>query len=124
MKTAGSKDLGNDPGLISKCSKRGENVVITNRGKPVAITIPFDKSLLELGLQVDLAVKLFADKTVGLTKAAKIAGMSTERFLEAIEHLEIDVVDMAEDELMDELESLEVRTTTKRAQNLAKPYCS
>lgn len=113
MKTADTADLVDDPKLIAKYSKRGENIVITDRGRPVAILIPFDDSLGQLGVKLDLALKLFSDKTIGLSKAAKIANMSIEQFLGAIKPFELEVCDFPEGELLDELKGLDIEPSTK-----------
>ena len=54
-------------------AEAGRVSIITKRGRPSALTVPFGRRLLELGVDKDLALTLFEHKLLTMEKAAKLA---------------------------------------------------
>jgi len=81
MKTIGVRALRENPGALSQSAVAGEYVLVTNRNDPVSLSIPFDDRLLETGVHVTIATKLYGEGLLTLTKAAKLAKLSPEAFL-------------------------------------------
>jgi len=77
--------------------------LITSRGRPTILAVPFDSRLLEHGLDKTLAVKLFEEKIVSLSRGAEIAGTSIEGFLALLSESDIPVVDYDPDDVDEEL---------------------
>jgi len=100
------RDLRERTGELVRDAEAGRLSVVTKRGRPVFIAVPFDDALLEHGVNVALAVKLFADGVVTLSRAARVAGMSTEAFIETLGLLAVPVVDYPPGELDRELDRL------------------
>jgi predicted HTH domain antitoxin len=48
------------------------------------LAVPFDQSLVQSGLLVALATRLFDEGVVSAGQAAKLAGLSTEEFVERL----------------------------------------
>ena len=82
--------------------------VITKRGRPAALTLPFSRQLLELGLDKDVALVLFEQKLLTMQKAARLADMTLDRFMDLLEQTSTVAVDYAPTELDDEVESVPV----------------
>nr|WP_279538414.1 UPF0175 family protein [Pseudomaricurvus alcaniphilus] len=80
--------------------------MLTNRNTPVSLALPFNDDLLKAGIHVNLALKLYEENVLTLTKAAKLALMSVEAFMELIANLDIVVVDQSAEELASDLDSL------------------
>lgn len=63
--------------------------------------------LLEYGVHTALAINLYQEGNIALGKAAKIAGISLEAFMEKLSALAIPIVDYPPSELDEELANLE-----------------
>ncbi|MBT5230304.1 MAG: hypothetical protein HOM11_08500 [Methylococcales bacterium] len=106
MKTIGVRALRENPGVLTKFANEGEYLLVTNRNVPVSLSVPFDDDLLNSGVHVSVAIKLFDDNVLTLTKAAQLAKMPVESFLMQLSVLGIDVVDQNEESLLEDLEAL------------------
>jgi len=78
--------------------------VITKRGKPAALALPFDRRLVDLGVAQDLAVGLFDRRIVTMAKAAKIAGVTLDKFMDLLAQTCVTAVDYPPGDLRKELE--------------------
>lgn len=83
----------------------GKLAVVTKHGNPVFVAVPLNKFLLEYGVHTALAVDLFQKGTLSLAKAAKLAGISIEAFMERLSTLGIPIVDYSPTELDDEIKN-------------------
>jgi predicted HTH domain antitoxin len=106
MRTIGVRALRENPGILNQCAARGEFVLVTSRNAPISLAVPFNDELIQAGAHISVAVKLYEDGLLSLTKAAAIAGMSTESFLDKLAHLKIVVVDQSSEELDNDLKAL------------------
>jgi len=104
--TFSARDLRNSSGELLREAEAGHLSVITKHGRPAAIALPFEGALLELGIHVHLAVRLFEQRLATLAQAAKLAGKSIEEFLEVLKASGVDAVDYPPDEVAGELEAL------------------
>ncbi|MCJ8315065.1 MAG: UPF0175 family protein [Saccharospirillaceae bacterium] len=104
MHMVGIRSLRENPGIISKYASAGELALITNRSKPISLTVPFTDALLTQGVSLNLAIKLFEDENITLLKASKIAGVPVETFIDALSLLGVVAVDYDVDELNAELD--------------------
>ena len=71
----------------------GQVSIITKRGKPAVLALPFDGRLLDLGVDKDLAITLFERRLLTLGKAAKLAGVTQDAFMDVLEAAGIVAVD-------------------------------
>lgn len=101
-----ARDLRNRSGELLRESEAGNLSVITKHGRPAAIAVPFDSTLLELGVHTHLAVRLFEERLLTLAQASKLAGRVIEDFLDILNASGVDVVDYSPEELNDELDAL------------------
>ncbi|GAC1427026.1 MAG: hypothetical protein NVSMB6_27250 [Burkholderiaceae bacterium] len=106
MQTFSIRDLRERTGDITRAAESGEMTVVAKHGEPIFLTVPFDDFLIQHGVKVDVAVKLFATDVVTLAKAAKCAGLSQEAFIEILGSIGIPIVKYDPAELDAELKLL------------------
>ena len=102
-----NRALRENPGVLSQSAAAGEFVLVTNRNDPIALAIPFSDELLRAGVHVDLAVKLFEEGVVSLVKAARLAKMPVEDFMNTLASLGVAVVDQSSEELSSDIAALD-----------------
>lgn len=71
------------------------------------VSVPFDRAVVERGVNVALAVNLFTSKALSLGMAARVARMARLDFAELLGELGVPVVDYDASELVDELTQFE-----------------
>ena len=106
METFTIRDLRERTGELVRGAESGELSIVTKHGQPVFLAVPVDEQMLRGGLALDLALKLYRENVVSLGKAARLAGVDTEAFMEALGQLGIAVVDYDASELADELDTV------------------
>lgn len=103
METFTVRDLRERTGELIRGAEQGHLSVVTKHGHPVFVAVPFDEALLETGVRVSLALRLFDDGTLSLTQAAKFSGVGLEAFIERAGAAGITVVRTTPEELEEEL---------------------
>ncbi len=98
-----ARELRNLSGEILHQAEAGKLGLITKHGKPAMLTIPFDETVLSLGLHRSLALNLVSSRQLTLAQAAKLADMPLEGFISLLGEAGIDAVDYPPDELEDDL---------------------
>ena len=98
-----ARDLRNLSGEVIHQAEKGHLGLITKHGKPSMLTIPFDETVLSLGVHRSLALTLFSSRELSLPQAAKLADMPLESFIALLGEAGIDAVDYSPDDLEDEL---------------------
>jgi predicted HTH domain antitoxin len=106
MSVFSARNLRNRSGELIKDASKGRISLITKYGRPAALTIPFDAALLSEGIHRRLAVQLYAMQALTLSRAAKMADLPIERFLECLKLANVPVADYPAKELAKELEAL------------------
>ena len=61
MQTFTIRDLQNHTGDLLRAAKAGRLSIVSKRGRPVFVAVPFDEYLTKDGINVAIAVKLFND---------------------------------------------------------------
>ena len=97
------RDLRIHSSTLLKDAENGQISLITKHGNPAILALPFDQQLLKLNLNLDFAIKLFESRIISLSKAAKIASLSMEEFIDLMNESGISVVDYSPDEHDDEM---------------------
>lgn len=106
MKTVGVRNLVSNPGILSKSAEKGESVLLLNRSRPMSLSIPFDDELVNSGAHIRAAISLFEDGTLTLNKAAALAKMPVETFMETLGLLGVVAVDQQLAELNEDLDTI------------------
>ena len=97
------RDLRNHSSRLMKDAEEGRLSIITKRGKPTILAVPFGEQTLRLGVEKDLALQLFQAGSITLAKAARIAGMPVAKFMDLLARFDIPAVDYPAGELADEV---------------------
>ena len=97
------RDLRNHSSRLMKDAEEGHLSIITKQGKPTILAIPFAEQSLRLGVAKDLALQLFENGSVTLTKAARIADLPATAFMDLLARFDIPAVDYPASELEDEV---------------------
>lgn len=100
------RDLRERTGELVRNAEAGHLSVVAKHGHPLFVAVPLDEHLLESGVAAALAVHLFSEGVVSLGKAARLAGLSTETFIERLGAMGIPAVGYPAEEIGDELDVL------------------
>jgi prevent-host-death family protein len=103
------RDLRERTGELIRDAEAGKLSIVTKHGKPVFVAVPLDDRLLDAGLRVALAIKLFDEEVLSLSKAARFAEMSIEAFLDHLGKQGVAVVRYSAEELETELAQMRSR---------------
>lgn len=106
MQTFSIRDLREHTGELVRTAEAGELSVVAKHGTPVFVAVPFSDSMLENGVHVALAIKMFRDHTISIGQATKLAKMSKLKFIEVLGSYGIPAVDYPVNELDAELQLL------------------
>ena len=106
METFSIRDLRERTGDLVRTAESGHLSIVAKHGHPVFVAVPLDEHVLSQGLSVALACRLFADKVLSLGKAARMAKLPTESFIECLGLMGIPAVDYTAEDLDQELELL------------------
>lgn len=107
METFSIRDLRERSGELVRQAETGHLSLIAKHGRPLFVAVPMDEHLLSQGVGVAMACRLFADKVVTLSKAAKLADLSVEAMMERLGTMGIPVADHSAEELDLELALLD-----------------
>lgn len=107
MDTFSVRDLRERTGALIHDAEAGKMSLITKRGRPVFLTIPFTDDLIELGLRPALAVHLYKEGVLTLAKAAKLSGESLEGFIATLSKLGISIIHYTIKDVDEELKDFE-----------------
>jgi prevent-host-death family protein len=107
METYSIRDLRERTGELVRSAEQGRLSVVAKHGHPLFVAVPLDEAMLRYGVNVALAIKLFQEGVLSLGKAAKLAGLDYEAFVERLGSLGIAAVDYAPEELDRELAAIE-----------------
>ena len=99
MDTFSVRDLRERSGDLVRQAEQGRLSIVAKHGHPLFVAVPLDEHLLEAGVAVALACRLYAEKIISLGKAAKLAGVSLEVFIIRLGAMGIPAVEYPSDEL-------------------------
>jgi len=97
------RDLRLSSSELVREAEAGQVSIITKRGKPAVLALPFGSRLLEMGVDKDLALVLFERRLITMAKAAKLAGVTQDVFMDLVAEGGLVAVDYPAEELADEL---------------------
>lgn len=106
MQTFSIRELRDKSGELSREAESGNVSLITKHGQPLLVGVPFDRAVIESGVQTALALNLFKSGQLSLGMAARVARMPKAQFIELLGELGIAVVNYPASEVDDELAQL------------------
>lgn len=107
MQTFSVRDLRDRTGELIREAEAGHLSVVAKHGQPVFVAVPLDEPMLQHGVRVALAMKLFQDGVLSAGKAARFAGQDKFSFLQQLAEAGVPVVDYPVEELDQELAALD-----------------
>lgn len=99
MESFSVRDLRERTGELVRNAEQGKLAVVAKHGHPLFVAVPLDEELLRSGVGVALAIKLFEDGVLSLGKAAKLAALSYEAFVEQLAAIGVPAVDYTPEDL-------------------------
>ena len=84
MNTIGIKELQTNPAKLSKTLLNDEYMLITRRGEPLGVALPFDDNLMQNGLKRWMSLRAFKDGDISLGQLAKTLDMNKNQALELL----------------------------------------
>jgi prevent-host-death family protein len=103
METFSIRDLRERTGDLVRNAEEGHLALISKHGHPLFVAVPLDEHLLESGVTIALACRLFAEHALSLSKAAGLANLSPQAFIEHLGAMGIPAVTYDPAELDSEL---------------------
>ncbi len=107
MDTFSVRDLREHTGDLIQDAEQGKLSLVTKRGQPVFLAVPFTEELIELGLRPALAISLYKEGIFTLAKAAKLAGQPLAAFIQKLGKLGISTINYTISEVNEELKDFE-----------------
>jgi len=90
-------------GELSREAESGKLSLITRRGRPLLVGVPFARAIVAAGVHTALALHLFKAGQLSLGAAAGVAQMPRAQFIELLGGLGIAIVNYPPSDLHDEL---------------------
>jgi len=84
MQYFGIRDLREKIGEYANSAQSGEMSIISRSGRPLTISIPFNDVLVKIGADKALAIKLYEEEILTLTKASRYAGVKVDEFIKLL----------------------------------------
>ena len=100
------RDLRERTGDLSRRAEAARLSVVTKRGRPLFVAVPFDDLVLEQGVALAFAARLYAEGVITLGRAAALASLTVEGMIEKLGAMGIPVADYPSEELDGELAAL------------------
>ena len=104
MLSFGIRDLREKIGSYTAQAEAGSISIITRNGTPLTVNIPFDDTLVRLGAHRTLAVKLYEEGVLTLSKSAKLAEMPMDEFIAVLGSAGVSVFGYDNDDIQEELD--------------------
>ena len=106
MNIIGIKELQTNPAKLSKSFSNNEYMMITRRGKPIGMALPFSSELMEQGLKPWMALKAFQEGDLSLGQLANSFDKTKAEAIELLNQLKIPLVDYDFQEDMSAIDKL------------------
>ena len=100
------RDLRERTGDLTRGAEAARLSVVTKRGRPLFVAVPFDDAVLGHGVALAFAGRLYAEGVLTLARAAALAALPVEGFIEKLGAMGIPVADYPSEELDREIAAL------------------
>jgi len=106
MQMAGIKEIKANPGLISKTIEDHQYLLISKRGKPIAIATALDDKVFDLGLKKWILIQAFKSGDLSLGQLSRSLDKTHAETSKLLDLLNIPLLDYDLDDEMDVVDSL------------------
>lgn len=101
------RDLRERTGELVRGAEKGKLAIVTKRGRPLFVAVPFDNSVLEGGVRRSIVLRLMEDGIVSQGKAAELLGVSRVELLDVMAAQGIPAANSTAEDLQQELHELD-----------------
>lgn len=93
MQSLKIKDIQADTKKLTSALKSKEWIVITQKGSPIGITMPFNTDIINNGLKTSLMINAFKSGFLSLGQLSKELEISQKKAMNILSLMNIDVID-------------------------------
>ena len=106
MRIAGIKEIKTNPGIISNAIEDHQYLLISKRGKPIAIATSLDDEVFDIGLKKWIVIQAFKTGSLSLGQLSRALDTSYTETTKLLNLLNIPLLDYDLDDEMDVIDSL------------------
>ena len=106
MQSVGIKEIKTNPAIISKAIENHQYLLISKRGKPIAIATALDDKVFDFGLKKWILIKAFENGSLSLGQLARALEQSYEKTVKLLDLLRIPLLDYDLNDELDTIDSL------------------
>ena len=106
MRMAGIKEIKTNPGLISKAIEGHEYLLISKRGKPIAIATSLDDEVFDVGLKNWIVIQAFKNGSLSIGQLSRALDKNFTETTKLLNLLNIPLLDYDLEDEIDVIESL------------------
>lgn len=107
MLSVGIKELKDNPAVLTRAAEEGELSILTKRGRPIGIMLPWSDEIMIKGYKEALSFEAYKDGLLTLSQLSQIIGKSKPQTLEILGKMNIAYIDHQKEEIDEELAVLE-----------------
>jgi predicted HTH domain antitoxin len=106
MQFVGIKEIKMNPAIISKAIEDHQYLLISKRGKPIAIATALDDKVFDLGLKKWILIKAFENGSLSLGQLSRALDQSYTKTVKLLDLLNIPTLAYDLDDELDTIDSL------------------
>ncbi len=106
MQAIGIKEIKANPAVISKAIEDHQYLLISKRGKPIAIATALDDKVFDLGLKKWILIKAFENGSLSLGQLSRALALSYTKTVILLDLLNIPILYYDLDDVLDTIETL------------------
>ncbi len=103
MLSVGIKELKDNPSILTKAAEDGELSIVTKRGKPIGIMLPWSDEIMARGYKEALSFEAYKSGFLTLSQLADAIKVTKADALEMLGLMNIAYIDHSSDEINEEL---------------------
>lgn len=107
MLSVGIKELKDNPAILTRAAEDGELSILTKRGKPIGIMLPWSDEIMIKGYKEALSFEAYKDGLLTLSQLSQVIKMSKPQTLEILGKMNIAYIDHRKEEIDEELAVLD-----------------
>lgn len=103
MLSVGIKELKDNPSMLTKAAEDGDMSILTKRGRPIGIMLPWSDEIIVKGYKEALSIEAFKSGLLTLSQLAEAIHITKAEALELIGKMNIPFIEHSTDEIQEEL---------------------
>ena len=107
MLSVGIKELKDNPSVLTKAAENGELSILTKRGKPIGIVLPWSDEIMIKGYKEALSFEAYKNGLLTLSQLSEIIKKEKAQTLEILGKMNISYIDHQKEEIDEELAVLD-----------------